>query len=222
MRTALFTPCYLDGNDDRGNERLERNIKYLRYYRDLRDDLGFRRIFFSDNASPDRLKAELRAQGPSTARFIDFKDHLTRGPGPLDYPYCWRALYSIGVLIAMGYQKIIVCDSDGFILSPRLAHYIKDLESGWTTFVCQKYQFPEASLQVLCEDAFPIFQEYTAKPWQWRVGELMERSIPFTHVEESFNCSRFGEARVPFHKSIDWYGQCPNDITPAFGRASQS
>jgi len=134
--------------------------------------------------------------------------------GPNNYPYCWRALYYIKNLIEEGYEKIVVIDSDGFIVSKKMADYIKNLSSGWTSFWCKRWEFPEASIHVLCKDAFNMFYNFIKIPYQRRVGSIMEMTLPFTHIEESFVCDRFGETNDLLTDEMDYYGQAGPDFVP--------
>lgn len=217
MKTALVSLCYLDGLDVLGNDRLERNKRYLRYYLGLQDEFGFDEILLLDNASSAEATASLLAEYPQIDIFR-FLNHLPRKPIVHGYPYCWRGLYHYAELMKE-YDKIIYIDSDGFVLTKRLAHYIRNLKSGWTTFLAQTQNFPEAALHILCPDAYPILLKYFEVPWQTRVGTLMETSLPFTHVETKFKCGRYGER---FHEdrnqhpSQDYYGQAPLNIPLTF------
>src|SRR5689334_14899196 len=150
MKTCLFTGCKLDGKDALGSDRYMRNVKYLKYYGSIQDRLGFADIWLSDNASEkpklDSLQSDFGVQ------VIRHEDELHKTQqGGFDYPYCWRALYDIRTLIDAGYKKIIMIDSDCFVLSQKLAEFIKKLDSGWTTLWCKRWNFPEASFQVICE-----------------------------------------------------------------------
>lgn len=224
--SCLFTPCYLEGDDEFGSSRLERNKKYIAYYRKLKERIGFSRIVMVDNASPMELLKELGATvmapdqellllGDSDLHIFRYPEHLTRRGGA-DYPYCWRALYFYRDLMSMGYQKIITCDSDGFILSGNLADRIRDTDRGWISFLCKKYNFPEASLHVLCKDAFQRFRSFCKEDFYHHNGKVMEVTLPFDHVSEVFDVDRYGENRTPVNPDMDYYGQCPVDIEMRF------
>lgn len=209
MKTALVTPCFLEGKDLLGNDRLIRNRRYLEYYARIEKEIGFDQIFLFDNASTEDSIQKL---GSSTiAANIDllrFRERLERGPGPHDYPYCWRALYAIREIINLGFEKIISIDSDGFVLTKRLAEFIRKSDNGWVSFWCENGKHPESSLHILNRNAFPIFQNYTRTPWEDRVGVMMETDLPFTDVRQEFRCGRFGEIGAPPQDiSMDYYGQ---------------
>ncbi len=217
MKTALVTPCFLEGTDPIGNDRLARNQRYIDYYAPLETTLGFDEIVLFDNASSPEKLAQLKA--PKNVHVMRFDERLVRGPGPHDYPYCWRALYAYRDLINMGFEKFITIDSDGFVLSKRMAAYLKHADTGWVSFWSENGQFPESSIHVLCKDAFSIFHSFTGVPWSEYVGLMMEHELPFTHVDRQFRCSRFGElGSPPQDATMDFYGQAPLGVPLEFGK----
>lgn len=234
MKTALTTACFLEGEDALGNNRLERNLRYLEYYRKLKLELGFSEFMLFDNASDMKLIQKLglslvaaspfvtinnAGREPVSAKNISvwkseditmfrFDDRLTKNPQKInDYPYCWRALYSLS--FAFNYDKLIGIDSDGFVLTKRMAKYIKEANSGWVSFFCPRHQFPDTSISIINRDAFSVYDAYTAIPWENRCGRLMEKDVPFTHVEKGFVCDRFGEIypRPEQTPDKDYWGQ---------------
>lgn len=220
MKTVLFAPMYLDGHDDRGNERLFRNIRYVQYYRQLKEHLGFDHFYFSDNASSMQNRTTfgqvLNLREEKDVTVLGHMNHLSRGRG-YDYPYCWRALYTMRELILKeGVTKIITIDTDGIIVSSRLTSHIKSIQSGWEAFWCAKYNFPEAALHVMCQDYFDIFLEFTSGSFYEHNGQMMETYLPFTKVNKNFFTDRYGEDRVPQQPEFDYYGQSPNDLELIF------
>lgn len=188
--------------------------------------LGHRWIYLIDNGSSKENLDKLKDWSNSFRMF--HCDNIPRGPGPYDYPYCWRALYYIRNLIEIGYEKIIFIDTDGFILSKRLARYIGDRQSGWVSFWSNTEQFPEASIHVLSDDTFYLFNLYTSHPWETKVGRFMERDLPFTEVNRYFNVGRFGEKwdgkewsanlERKQEPDMDYFGQAPLSTTFEFGK----
>lgn len=236
MKTALVSPCYLEGKDPIGNNRVLRNQRYLNYYLGIQKHLGFHQIVLFDNASSYIRIDELLSQFPLKAaagsanyaretigsllpiNLIRFENTLERGPGPHDYPYCWRALYAIYGLINLGFEKIITIDSDGFVLTKRMASFIRNCNTGWQSFWCENGQFPESSIHILNSTAFSLFTEYTKTPWVDRVGSMMERALPFSDLNRDFRVSRFGERAVPPEQdpTMDMYCQAPLSIALNF------
>lgn len=219
MKTCLYTLSYLEGNDRFGNNRLMRNIKYVNYYRNLKSQLGHELMVFGDNASHISHCEALLDVGRKDIAIMRFDQHLTRR-GPYDYPYCWRGLYAMRELINEGFEKIISCDSDCFILTQRLADYIRNLNSGWTTFWCERYGFPEASVHILCKDSFSLFHSYIGQcRWEDRkTNAPMEVELPFTHVERKFRCDRWGESKEEQKTHMDLFCQSYDAFKPVFGK----
>lgn len=204
--TMLWTTTFLDGTDKSGSYRLARTHKWITYHMRLRNQLGFSRIFLLDNASSTSL-----SYGTPGIEFMQFNERLT-GSGD-SYPYCWRAVYHMShILATRKIQKLIYIDNDGFVLSKKMADWIRDANTGWQTVWCKKYNFPEASIQIINEDAFPLFMDFTKGHYMEHCGKKMELVLPFTHVNKDLNCDRYGEDRVPPTKDMDFYSQCPVDI----------
>lgn len=208
MKTCLFTACYLEGEDDLGNNRFLRNLKYLHWYNGLKAQLGHESMVFLDNGSKLHHCMALQTAVPD----IEFLrlSHIPRGKGSYNYPYLWRALYSARHWMAdFGFDKIIFVDSDCYLLTERVTRYIRELESGWTTFWCQKYQFPAAEISVLCKDSFGLFQSFMDEcPWENRdLTRPLELQLPFTEINKSFQCDRWGEDQVPQRPDMDIYCQ---------------
>lgn len=219
MKTALVTACFLEGNDAIGNNRFDRNLRYLKFYSKIKGEVGFDDIILLDNHSPidlvQRFKVIARQEN-YPLWFLRYDERLERGPGPNEYPYCWRALYSYANLMHK-YDKIIGIDSDGFVLTARLARFINKCQSGWVTFWCETWGFPESSLMILCKDAFPLARGYFKTHWNDRLGRQMERDIPFTDVRRDFRCGRFGESGRPKQdETMDFYSQAPLEIDLVF------
>lgn len=213
-QTAILAPCYLDGKDLIGNDRLERNIEFLRYYREnpLWTILGQPSVFLIDNGSKRSLMAQLGIT-------VVGMDHLAHGPEKHDYPYCWRALYFAQQLIGRGYDKILFIDSDMYILKFGLAKFLGSVQTGWRATWSNTHDFPESSLHVLCRDAFPVFEKYCETPWENRVGTMMEKDLPFTHIDRQFLVDRYGELGAPSQSpNMDAYGQRPLTVPLEFAK----
>lgn len=210
MKTALYTPCYLEGLDALGNDRLIRNIRYLEFYMKMKDYMGFQDIWLFDNGSSKKFLDILKID-PTI--YIEENPHIERLEGNYGYVYCWRALYFLNNLFEKDYDKIILIDSDGYVLSKRLAKFVKNCNSGWHTLWCNKWQFPEASFSIINRDVWPILKEYTKdNDFMSKNGRCLETDVPFTHVHKEFNSDRYGEDRIPQPKNCDFYSQAPLDI----------
>lgn len=216
MKTVLFSPCYLEGQDWQKNDRLERNIRYIDYYSEHQREFGFEKIALLDNGSSQAKIDELFSK-IKYPHLVDFKTaENLKCLIPNGYSYVWRGLYYADDLIKKGYKKIINIDSDVFVLTQKMAHYIRDLRTGWNVPWSNKWEFPESSINILCHNAFPIFYDFIQTPYMNRVGDIMERVVPFTHVERAFKGDRYGEEFLPITDDMDYYGQMGPNVKPVF------
>lgn len=228
MKSCIFAPCYLDGNDDSGGSRLLRYHKFIDFYRPLKEELGFESFVFVDNASswtnlqklfPTVFEAntmrELRAGDPDLI-VLRYDDFLGR-TGVFGYPYIWRALYAVKKILK-SFDRIIFIDSDGFVLTKRFAEWIRTRDSGWSAPWCEKYSFPEANVSVLCKDMFILFEVFCAGDWLQHNGKCFEQAIPFTRIERGFNVERYGEDDLPQRAEMDFYAQATLGRPLAFNR----
>lgn len=215
MKTALFISTFMHGKDPYSTRtRMDRIFKHLDYYSRRIDELGVDQIYVSDNGGNADQVRRLLWEFPS----IELIRHpyLARGEHTHVYDYlpCWRALYDVKKVIGDGFTKIITMDDDAYVLSGLLMDYIKYIGSGWTALWCPTFNFPESAMSVLCEDAFPIFHEFTSEPYERKNKSIepFEKIIPYTRVEKNWNCDRWGENRILQRPGMDAYFQCPVDI----------
>lgn len=212
MKTALLTHSYLAGKDLLGSDRLARVCRFLDWHRGHQHTLRVDEFFVSDNASPSHLADRIR----NRCVLLRYQDHIPHANIENGYLYCWRHLYTTKILIALGYEKIIYVDSDCFLVSQRMVDHIRDIKSGWTAFWIQKYSFPSAELHVLCKDAFPTFLEFADPPFGYYLGKLMEKTLPFTHIEMGMRVDRWGEDLKPQEPWMDAYCQAPVSLPLEF------
>lgn len=213
MNTCLFTPSYLDGVDPLGTDRFYRNVRYLNYYLKLKEKLGFNRIEFADNASSMHKVNLLKDLFQRELTIFRYAEHLgkEKQPHDNDYNYVWRAFYHIEALFNI-YDKVILIDSDTFIVSPQMARYIRNCEKGWETFWIPMYDFASAEIQILNRDALQTLKKFVSTPYEKRNGTLMEKELPYTKINRNFVGNRYGELRLQQPKEADFYSQAPGDI----------
>lgn len=198
----LFSLCWLGDQ-----ERVNRYEKWLNYHLAIKNELGFDHIFLVDNASPPDNIEKLQNAYKNDVTVYSFIDHLPRFGG-LAYPYCWRGMdWAKKAIRGFTAKKMIFLDSDFYVLTPKLAKYIKELDTGWTAMWCPKYEFPEAALHVLCEDSFPLLVDFPIPSYTHYNGQHMEKLLPFTHIEKDFVGDRYGETKEPQTNEMDFYGQ---------------
>lgn len=209
VRTALTTPCFFDDVDRRNEHYLWRNIRYVNYYWPLREKMGFDDIWMFDNKSCQESVNTFKKYCPQVKLF-QYDLHLEFNEEQPDfYPYCWRALHDLRVLMRMGYKKIICIDSDGYLNSERILEWVKTTNTGWQALWCPAHKFPDASMMILNEDAFSLHRAFCRTPWRRQLGMVLENAIPITGVETKFNADRFGIHNIPppAREDIDYYGE---------------
>lgn len=211
MKTLLFAPLFLDEPG-----RMERNLRWVKYYRTLKDHLGFDSIYMVDNASPMHMIANFEALCPDvTVR--RFRVRLVKTE-PCGYGMWYRAhAEAARFAIAHGYEKIIHLDSDVFILKSRFANWIRKINEGWQTVWCDRHDFPEANIQVICgEKIIDMYEFHTQWFLNYYPHDQAERRIPFTDINRRFVGDRYGEAGLPQSDCMDFYCQATNDIELRF------
>lgn len=219
LSTVLYSASWLAGPGWLG-----RVFKYLNYYAPLKEEIGFSTFYLADNGSALPHLIKIKALEPYLKTTIEthrFLESLFPGKElPNDYPYVWRAFYHIRALMAY-YDKVIICDSDCFILSKRLANHIRDLKSGYHVMWSALAGYPATELSIICKDAYSDLEEwFDAKTWQERAQERkrFESEPPYTHIEKGFVGDRYGfdEVNIPQCKNMDWYSQAKNETELKF------
>jgi len=217
MKTTMFAPCYL------GEDRLERNIKWLNYYEPLLSKLNVNNLYLIDNGS--RLE-DLELLGghvvtpewttiiPPTSRpyltVVHFPDHIPRSAWD-NYEYWWRAMdWGFNkIRDKFNYDKVIHIDTDVYILKQKVIDLINGLDTGWNAFWSKIYAFPETTFQVLCKDSFNLTEEYLNLEPEYSKynGKVAEDIIPFTNVIKDLIGDRYGEQGLNQGPAMDYYAQ---------------
>lgn len=181
MRTLLFCTAYAE------SEEIWKT-RYLTWYNHYRKaSLQVSSLQILDDGSPTQ------PDFLTDNEYFRFSDRLGR-QAYLVYPGWYRS-FSFGIIQAIrkGYDKIIHCESDAFVLSGRATEFINSLESGWHTFWCPKHEWPESAIQVICKDQFEKATNFLNVPYSTYVGSLMDKELPYTEVHKEFIGDRYGE-----------------------------
>jgi len=209
----LFSLCWLDEPG-----RLERNLKWLSYYRNIKSDLGYDQIILVDNASDieelKKLKGHiidaetrkvLHTELGTDLYIYRYGTHLPR-ISIWDIPYCWRGLEFMKTLLPK-VDKILAIDTDCYVLTKKFATFLKDQNTGWVAPWCEKYGFPETSLFVLSKDSFHLLENFPIPSYNHYATASFETWIPFTDVLKTFKGSRYGETGETQLPEYDYYCQ---------------
>lgn len=213
MRTVLYNSLYLDGVDKVGTPRFWRNLDWVKYYSDLNH---VEHIILNDNGSNQGLISkflqEYRYLRSRAIIEVIPNEGLEHGRhSTYDYRHLWRVVYHLKELLK-DFDKVLMIDTDTYILSPNCLKFLKDVETGWHVFWSNKYQFPAAEVQVVCKDMLPVIEEFTSKPIESYYGKCMETTLPYTEIHKEFIGDRYGETFLMQHPKMDWYSQTPWQI----------
>jgi len=129
----------------------------------------------------------------------------------------WRSfLFSLEIAEKLNFEKIIHVESDLFLVSTKIREFINGLEEGWTSFICNKYHWPESSLQVICKNQFEDFKTFGKELNNLGLTKIdatrgcAENITPFTNLVVGFNGSRYGETMTSQMPGMDYFAQCRN------------
>lgn len=124
---------------------------------------------------------------------IRFDDNLGR-KSISDYPGWWRSfLHSVQIARDLGVDKIIHIESDAYILTPRLADFINNIQSGWHVLWSPHYQFPETAIQIICQDQFDRLEQLKHAHPDYAFSDIAEKVLPFTSINQEFKGDRYSE-----------------------------
>lgn len=124
---------------------------------------------------------------------IRFDNNLGRH-STADYPGWWRSfLHAVDIANELGVDKIIHIESDAYILTPRLANYINDIQSGWHVLWSPHYQFPETAIQVICRDQFGSLEQIKKDHPNFSFPDIAEKVLPFTEINREFKGDRYSD-----------------------------
>ena len=125
--------------------------------------------------------------------FYSFGDHL--GRDRYDDYAGWYRSFGYGLRHGMegGYDKVIYCESDAYLLSERVIGFVNGLEEGWHNFWCPFHGINEGGIQVVCGDQLGVACEFTGKDYGEYRYKLIETMFPYTEVHKDFIGDRYGD-----------------------------
>lgn len=218
MNTAIVSTSWLQPN-----AYFVRTLKWLRHVRELGLDGDI--LFLDNGSSAERIAEFRRRAGGFDFEVLPFPETYRR-TSLTDYLYEWRVLYSFRRLFdEADIGRVVWIANDFFIRSQHLCDWLATEARGWTALWCPRYAFPETGLQVIVRGCAPYDDFVRDGDFAGRNGGLMERVLPFTHVERSFVGDRYREDAsdpLPPHP-IDFIAQLRlEDPVPPFTSAEFS
>lgn len=217
MKCCLYCWTWLSGSG-----WVERVAKYIDYYRQLKSELGFDQFVLAENGLSKWTWKLKGFEAPDDISVATLTPELKLGGMPEDYPYVWRGFYFIQELMSLSFDKIILIDSDSFILSQRMANFIRDTNHGFYSFWSEWVGYPVSEITVINKDAYPMLLDWLkAKSWQERASERKryETELPYTDVYRQFRGDRYGfmgEACQRQTPDMDFYTQAKTETVLAF------
>ncbi len=148
MEALLFCTSYLSPSSPSGG--VERWRKWIEYYSQRKEIFGADRlVLIDDGSSFEHLQlpvtilsaeTEIPTTLPEGIILFRFDQHLGR-ESMYQFPGWWRSFSFAGELAQRcGARKLIHIESDAYVLSHRLAEFIRSCNEGWTSFLQAHYR----------------------------------------------------------------------------------
>ncbi|VVE26258.1 hypothetical protein [Pandoraea anhela] len=196
MKTLLFCTSYMSD----ANAWQVRYKRWLDYY--TKGPIHATHTVLIDDGSPylppvDELACAPFEQGLSStgqqACLLRFEKNLGR-QSMHSYPGWWRSfLSSVKLAREIDADKIVHIESDAYILTPRLADFINEVDAGWHVLWAMRYGMPETAIQVIGKDQFDAMENFGATHPDFLFPDIAERLLPFTSVNRAFKGDRYSE-----------------------------
>jgi hypothetical protein len=147
------------------------------------------------------------APGSAAVTLFHFDQRLGRQARAV-YPGWYRSFcFAARFADAYGFEKVIHIESDGFIISRRMQHYINEVSDGWIAPTIQSHAMPESAIQIMAGGGLRSYIEFARSPYSSSVGFEAENVLPFTHIESGFIGSRYGETMAYVPREADFVTQ---------------
>lgn len=200
--------------------------RWVEYYSERKELFGAERVFLIDDGSPlQYVPAGIRvvdADGPLPGGLPDgpvmfrFNQNYGRRSTRI-FPGWWRSFtFSSQIAKKYSFSRIIHCESDAYVISHRMADYVRRTTEGWVAFWCPRHGFPETGIQVICEDSFASLENFYklgGEFWHQRAGliGIPEQILPF-RVEKRFVGDRYGEYAEGYPDDADYVCQSSGNM----------
>jgi hypothetical protein len=181
----------------------------------LSGDIRHDHIVIMDDASPVLpdwsdtriITNPMDAPVPGTVSLFHFNKRLGRQAGTV-YPGWSRSFaFAARFAISNGFEKVVHIESDAFIISPKMTHYINDLDDGWVAPSIISHEMPESAIQIIAGESMRSYHEFSDMRYSPAIGIEAEHVIPFTHIERRFKGSRYGETMTTVPRDADFVTQ---------------
>ena len=181
MNTLLFCTSYAD-SENAWNGRYK---SWYDYY--VLGKVKYDKMLMFDDGSP------LVPSFCPPETIYTFDTHLGK-QSVVDYDGWYR---SFGTAIRYaknnGFDKIVHCEADAYILSTRMFDFVNSITTGWHCFWSPKHNMPESALQVICTDQIDCCEQFTSKNYDEYRHKTIDCLFPYTDIHKFFVGDRYGE-----------------------------
>ena len=205
MKTLMYTTSFSKSLETWDNH-------YGRWINHLENsNLEYDQLLLIDDGSPvlpewegvDVITGELPdTESNALAVLYHFDDNLGHKPPlkpedpPIDSPGWFRSyMFASAYAEKYGFDKIILIESDAFLISERIQNYVNNLTEGWTTFWCPRHNFAENNIQIMAGTSVQDFIKWRkdTPSYEKYKGIYPEFFTPYTNVVKEFKGDRWGE-----------------------------
>ncbi|MBS0558638.1 MAG: class I SAM-dependent methyltransferase [Proteobacteria bacterium] len=181
----------------------------------LRSQLRHDQILIVDDGSPVlpdwpdlAITGETMPMRPEApVALFHFRDNLGR-PRDTYFPGWLRSFFFAAAYARLfGFDKIVHIESDAFLITPRVQAYFNSVTEGWVALWCPRYKMPESGLQIIAGNAIERCAAFGRRSFDTPDADVIEKMLPFTHVETGFNGDRYGEYQDHIPRDADYVMQ---------------
>ncbi len=209
-RTLVFCTAFTSPAGDTFNSW---NMRYRIWVDSIqRSDIAADQILLIDDGSetlPDWKDTKIIHEGEKFACeanivFYHFNQRLGRN-AVSDFPGWVRSFFFAAQYARVnGFTRLVHIESDAFLISQRMQDYANSINDGWVTLWCPRHDRPESGIQIIAGSGLQTFNTWAQKPYQAFKGLVIEKTLPFTHVERRFQGDRYGEALDFVPRTAEW------------------
>lgn len=172
-------------------------------------------VLIVDDASPvlpewldirvtNRVHHDLTAGGVTFYRF----DRRLGRQGRNIYPGWYRSFCLAARFAEVhGFDKIVHVESDAFIITAKMQHYINAVKDEWIAPSIQSHAMPESAIQIMHGRGLEACIQFARTPYSKIVGTAAENILPFTRIADEFIGSRYGETLHHVPREADFVTQ---------------
>jgi len=181
MKTLLFCTTYATTKEQWDG----RYKSWYDYYTSSK--VHYDKLLMFDDGSP------LRPDFCNSNNLYTFSEHLGKR-SIINYDGWYRS-FSTAIKYAKeaGFDKIVHCEADAYLLSDRIINLVNSASFGWHTFWCPKHNMQESAIQIICADQIESCIKFTSEPYDKYRNQAIDCLFPYTDVHQELIGDRYGE-----------------------------